>query len=89
VAGTVTREPGLPSEQIAALQALAEGETFVLVGPYRDAPAPVVASAWGLQLQLDQADDDRLQRFVRAYQVGPQTSEPDAPCTGGIGQPTA
>jgi hypothetical protein len=59
----------------------------VLVSPYPDLPAPVVASAWGKQLQLDSANDPRLEQFVSAFREGPQTPEPGAPCTGGTGNP--
>jgi hypothetical protein len=31
------------------------------------------------------ADDPDLERFVRALRRGPQTPEPDAACTGGVG----
>jgi hypothetical protein len=47
----------------------------------------VVASAWGKQLRLEGADDPDLEQFVRAYQRGPQTPEPGAACTGGVGEP--
>jgi hypothetical protein len=45
-----------------------------------------VASAWRKQLRLQSASDPDLERFVRAYQQGPQTPEPGATCTGGIGR---
>jgi hypothetical protein len=34
------------------------------------------------------ADDLDLERFVRAFRCGPQTPEPGAACTGGVGEPT-
>lgn len=80
----VTYRPDLPAEQVAALQRLAEGQTYVLVSPWQDGlPAPVVASAWGRQLTLSSASDPTLADFVRAFRQGPQTPEPGAPCTGG------
>lgn len=85
----ITYRPGLPADQVAALRSLAGSQSFVLASPLRDLPAPVVASAWGVQLPLDDADDPRLDEFVRAYRMGPQTPEPGAPCTGGFGRPAA
>ncbi len=85
----ITYRPGLPDEQVDALRRLAEERTFVLVSPYPGLPTPVVASAWGRQLRLDATDDPRLDQFVRAFRVGPQTPERGAPCTGGIGQPAS
>lgn len=83
----ITYRPALPAEQVEVLRQLARGQTFVLVSPFPDLPAPVVASAWARQLRLDSADDPRLREFVRAFRVGPTTPEPGAPCTGGLGQP--
>ena len=67
---------------------MAHSQTYILVSPYPDLPSPVVASAWGKQVSLESADDPSLTRFVRAYRQGPQTPEPGAVCTGGIGQPS-
>ncbi len=79
----ITYRPGLPAEQVDKLRELANNNTYVLVSPYPDLPAPVVASAWGKQLRLDSAQDPRLEQFVSVFQQGPQTPEPGAPCTGG------
>jgi Protein of unknown function (DUF3105) len=58
---------------------------YVLVSPYPGLPFPVVASAWGKQLKLNLADDPRLEQFVKAYTQVPQTPEPGAPCSDGVG----
>lgn len=79
----ITFQPGLAAAQVEIVRGLAEGRTFVLASPHPDLPRPVVASAWGLQLELDSADDPRLEEFVDAYREGPQTPERGAPCTGG------
>lgn len=83
----ITYSPDLPADQVEALRALASGHTHVLVSPYPGLPAPVVASAWGEQLWLEGAYDPRLGQFVSAFEQGPQTPEPGAPCSGGIGTP--
>lgn len=83
----ITYRPDLPADQVAALAADAANQTHILVSPYPGLPAPVVASAWGVQLTLDSATDPRLAQFIRTYQRGPQTPEPGAPCSGGIGTP--
>lgn len=79
----ITYRPDLPADQIDILRRLAEEQTFVLVSPFPNLPAPVAASAWGHQLRLESADDPDLAQFVRAFRLGPQTPEPGAPCTGG------
>lgn len=87
-AAWVTYSSDLPAEQVDELRSLAEGESFLLVSAWDAAlPSPVVASAWGRQLAVSSVSDPRLDEFVRAFQVGPDTPEPGAPCTGGVGQP--
>lgn len=83
----ITYRPGLSGEQIEELRRLTHSSTHLLVSPYPNLPAPVVASAWGKQIRLQSASDPRLALFVRAYRLGPQTPEPGAPCTGGTGEP--
>jgi hypothetical protein len=85
----ITYRLDLPQEQVSKLRDLAHSQSYVLVSPYTYTrlPSPVVASAWGKQLKLDSANDPRLEQFVSAYREGPQTPEPGAPCTGGVGSP--
>jgi len=58
--------------------------TFAIVSPYADLPAPVVVSAWGAQVQLDGADDERLASFITKYWKASSAPEPGAACTGGL-----
>jgi hypothetical protein len=82
----ITYSLDLPKEQVETIGSLA-GQSYVLASPYPGLPSPVVASAWGKQLKLDSPSDSRLERFVSAYRQGPQTPEPGAPCSGGVGSP--
>ncbi len=80
----ITFDPELDNEQIAVLEQLAEENSYVLVTPYLDLPSPVVASAWGAQLALDDVEDERLALFIREFAGnGP---EPGAPCSGGTSE---
>ena len=79
----VTHRPDLPAADVAQLAELtAVDEEYVLVTPYEGLPSPVVASAWGLQLQVDAPGDPRLEQFVRQYAGGGRGGEPGAPCRG-------
>lgn len=78
----ITYAPDLPQDQKDKLRHLVESQDCLLASSYPDLPAPVVASAWGKQLQLESVDDSELQEFIRAYKKGPQTPEPVASCTG-------
>lgn len=81
----LTYDPDLPSADVQVLRQLAGRHPFLLVSPYDGLDSPVVASAWGVQLALDGVDDERLEPFLVRYLQGPQTPEPGAPCTGGVG----
>jgi hypothetical protein len=84
----ITYTPDVPQDEIERLRDLSEGNDFVLVSPYPDQGSPVVATAWGKQLSLESAEDSNLERFINAYSQGPQTPEPGALCTSGVGDPT-
>jgi Protein of unknown function (DUF3105) len=78
----ITYVPDLPQDQKEELRQIVEGQDCLLASPYPDLSTPVVASAWGKQLQLQGVEDPNLQEFIRAYRKGPQTPEPGASCTG-------
>lgn len=80
----VTYDPSIPQADIDALTKRATNEPYMLVSPYEGLPTPVVASAWGRQVQLDGVNDPRLERFLRSFLNGPQTPEPGAVCFGGV-----
>jgi hypothetical protein len=83
----ITYRQSLPDGQVQQLRDLAQGESYVLVSPVEGLPSPVVASAWGEQLKVDEASDERLEQFTNVFQQGPQTPEPGAACSGGVGEP--
>jgi hypothetical protein len=85
----LTYRPDLPAASIETLRSLARGHGHVLLSPYPDLPQPIVATAWGLQLPVEDASDPRLSLFISRYEQGPQTPEPGAVCTGGTGTPIA
>ncbi|MEF2975681.1 DUF3105 domain-containing protein [Subtercola sp. YIM 133946] len=62
-------------------------DTYIIVSPYVGLPSPVVASAWGAQIQLTGVDDTRLQDFLNTYWQSPDAPEPGAACTGGVTAP--
>jgi hypothetical protein len=85
----LTYRPDLPAAAVESLRSLMRGHSHVLLSPYPDLPQPIVATAWGLQLPIQDASDPRLPAFISRYEKGPQTPEPGAVCTGGTGTPIA
>lgn len=83
----ISYQPDLDPLEIAKLEDLTRQSGYRLLSPYPDLPTPIVISAWGYQLQLQQVDDPRLKSFIEKYERSPESPEPGAPCTGGIGIP--
>jgi hypothetical protein len=90
----IAYRPDLPADQVEILRNLVRDEQgssqerSILLAPKPDIKDPIVATAWRVQLRLEDASDPRLVQFVKTYQKGPYYPEPGATCTfGGIGQP--
>jgi Protein of unknown function (DUF3105) len=85
----ITYQPDLPAATVEQLRNLARGRGYTLLSPYEGLPQPIFASAWGVQISATDASDPRLNQFISRYIQGPQTPEPGAVCTGGLGSPIA
>ncbi len=89
----ISYQPDLPEDQVETLRQLIRSERsrqrepLILLAPKPILDAPIVATAWRVQLELNNANDERLGAFVNEYQRGPLTPEPGASCVGGIGEP--
>ncbi|HSM71757.1 MAG TPA: DUF3105 domain-containing protein [Anaerolineales bacterium] len=83
----LTYAPNLDNSQVAELQNMVRGHDFVLMSPYPSQTVPVVLTAWGVQLVIDSLPDDRIEKFIDYYELGPQNPEPGAPCSGAVGNP--
>ena len=84
----ITYQESLPADELEKLQTLTRQSAYRLLSPYPGLPSPIVVSAWGYQLKLEKADDQRLVQFIDAYEQNPRGPEPGAPCSGGIGEPS-
>ena len=84
----VTYAPRLSADELQTLRD-AMPSSYIVLSPYDGLPSPVVASAWGVQIELDGVDDPNLQTFLDVYRQGSQTPEPGAACDGGVGTPIA
>jgi hypothetical protein len=90
----ITYQPDLDESSVETLRDFVNDQNratrdMMLLSPYEGTSAPVVVSAWGRQVELDSADDPRLDRFTREFVNGNQSPEPLAACTGGVGTPDA
>ena len=86
----ITYRPSLADEEVEVLDALIASNPYLVVSPWYgdDLPSPIVLSAWGVQLGVEKADDPAVAAFVKRFEQGPQTPEPGATCSGGVGSPS-
>ncbi|HET6856120.1 MAG TPA: DUF3105 domain-containing protein [Streptomyces sp.] len=61
--------------------------SYSMISPVKDQAGALMLSAWGKQVTVDSASDKRVDQFFTKYVQGPQTPEPGAACTGGMGTP--
>jgi hypothetical protein len=80
----ITYRPDLPADQVSALADRVSGTEKLFMSPYPDLDAPVSLQAWGYQLKVDDAGDDRIDAFIRALRVNASPEGPTAPCDGGL-----
>lgn len=78
----ITYEPSLPQDQIDQLSGMVEGADFTFMSPFPGLDAPISLQAWGYQLKLDDAGDNRIRDFIRTLRgnTGPEAGQ--ATCGG-------
>jgi hypothetical protein len=85
----VTYQPDLPAAEVEALRDAVSDHSYTVLSPFEGLRSAVVLTAWGIQLEVDSADDDRIATFLDRYVLGPQTPELGATCSDGTGTPIA
>jgi hypothetical protein len=78
----ITYRPDLPKDQVEALAAKVRGTDHMLMSPFEGLDRPISLQAWGFQLKLDNANDGRIDEFIRALRVNAST-EGNATCSTG------
>ena len=84
----ITYRPELSSGQVDKLRSYGE-EDYVIVSPYPGQDAPVIATSWRVQLELDGADDTRLRKFVDGFRISEIAPLSGNRCVGGVGNTSA
>lgn len=69
---------------VTALEAKVAKTPYTLMSPYKNQSSPITLTAWGHQLDVQNASDPRVDEFLGKYVQGTQTPEPGAACTGGV-----
>jgi hypothetical protein len=78
----VTYKQGLAADQVSKLQEKVQGRDYMLMSPMAGLDKNVSLQAWGYQLKLDNADDERIDDFIKALRLN-ASLEPGAPCSSG------
>lgn len=81
----VTYTDKAPAADVDKLAERVGKTPYSLMSPFKDQAGTLMLSAWGKQVTVDGADDPRVAQFFAKYVQGPQTPEPGAACTGGLG----
>jgi hypothetical protein len=84
----ITYRPDLPAGQVDRLRAYGD-EDYVIVSPYPGQDAPVIATSWRVQLELDGAGDPRLRKFVNQFRISELSPLSGNRCVGGVNRPAA
>ncbi|MEV4919831.1 DUF3105 domain-containing protein [Streptomyces tirandamycinicus] len=81
----VTYNDQAPAADVEKLKDKVGRTSYSMMSPVKDQAGPIMLSAWGKQVTVASADDPRVDQFFTKYVQGPQTPEPGAACTGGLG----
>jgi Protein of unknown function (DUF3105) len=79
----VTYDSKLPSAQVDKLAERVRGNEYTFMSPVDNLGSPISLQAWGYQLKVDNADDSRIDAFIRALRKN-ASQEQGAACSGGI-----
>jgi hypothetical protein len=58
--------------------------TYAILSPFPELQAPVVASAWGQQVELTGVDDERLESFIDKFWRSADVPESGSSCSGAL-----
>lgn len=82
-----TYRPGLDADDLDKLKKKVSDIDYTMLSPVPEQDAPIILTAWGKQVKVNDADDKRIDAFLKAFLKGPQTPEPGAACSGGKDTP--
>lgn len=80
----VTYRPDLAKDQVDKLAARVRGKEKLMMSPYATLDAPISLQAWGYQLKVQNADDKRIDEFIKALRVNASMEGPTALCSQGV-----
>jgi Protein of unknown function (DUF3105) len=77
----ITYRPDLPADQVDALKKRVDGVGQMLMSPYPGLRSAISLQAWGHQLAVDSASDERIDEFIDDLRLNPTVApEPNGSC---------
>ena len=83
----ISYDSSLPADEVQALHRFTSRTEKVLVSLVPGQDAPIIATAWAQQLEIDDLEDARLSQFVNEFTSSRSAPEPGGRCNGGVGNP--
>ncbi|MER7460889.1 DUF3105 domain-containing protein [Micromonospora sp. NPDC126480] len=80
----VTYRPDLPADQVEKLAERVRGNEKLFLSPFEGLDKPISLQAWGYQLKVDNADDGRIDEFIKTLKVNASVEGPTALCNQGV-----
>jgi hypothetical protein len=75
----ITYDPSLPADQVEKLASKVRGQEYMFMSPVENLGSKISLQAWGYQLKVDNANDGRIDEFIKALRTN-ATMEPGATC---------
>ncbi|MGV9371633.1 DUF3105 domain-containing protein [Micromonospora tulbaghiae] len=80
----ITYRPDLPADQVEKLRSKVQGKEKTMLSPFEGLDKPISLQAWGYQLKVDNADDGRIDDFIKTLRVNASIEGPNALCDQGV-----
>lgn len=80
----ITYQPDLDAGQVERLAERVRGNEKLFLSPYEGLDAAISLQAWGYQLKVDNADDSRIDDFIKTLKVNASVEGPTALCAQGV-----
>lgn len=84
----ITHSSTLEKTKIDALKEKVKTSAATFLTPYPEQTSPIVLTAWGKQLEVNDVNDPRIEQFLVKFRKGSQAPEPGATCSSSEGPGT-
>ena len=78
----ITYNPSLPADQVETLAKKVRGNDYMLMSPFPNLDAPISVQTWGYQLKVQNANDGRIDDFIKTLKQK-AAFEQGATCSSG------